>query len=88
MKYIVALWNIAHQNVELIISNYDYHIREIVYPYELREKYPGPDENKHQVITRVPNTPENLERLVHTSPASYKQLVFGKTFYIIPRKTL
>lgn len=42
MKYIVALRNIAHNTVNLITTNYDYHKSEIVYPYELRAKYPRP----------------------------------------------
>lgn len=73
MKYIVALRNIAHNCVELITTNYDYHKGEIVYPHELRKKYPGPDENKHRVIARVPNTPENREQMLIRSIA-YKIL--------------
>ena len=64
MKYIVALRNIAHNSVELITTNYDYNKGEIVYPYDLREKYPGHDENKHRVIARVHDTPENREQLL------------------------
>ena len=64
MKYIVALRNIAHNRVELITTNYDYNKGEIVYPNNLREKYPGYNENRHRVIARLPDTPENREQFM------------------------
>ena len=49
--YEVFLMNMRHRIIERIITFYDYHVGEIVYPFELREKYPGYNENRHKVCS-------------------------------------
>lgn len=49
----VVLRNTRHDTIEIISSPYDFERGDVVYPFSLRDKYPGYDENRHIVV--IPN---------------------------------
>ena len=63
MKYLVKLENVKTGATEAILTDYDYLPGEIVYPFSKRDKYPGFNENRHRVLSRVTWDPGN-RRLV------------------------
>lgn len=63
MKYLVKLENVKTGATEAILTDYDYLPGEIVYPFSKRVKYPGFNENRHRVLSRVTWDPGN-RRLV------------------------
>lgn len=46
----VKVRNVKTGEVNTIETVYDYRVGEVVYPFNLREKYPGYNENKHVVV--------------------------------------
>lgn len=60
--YTIKALNMTHGCYEIFESCYRYHVGEIVYPFELRPKYPGYNENRHRVVACAPGSIAVIEQ--------------------------
>ena len=64
MIYICKTAHCKTSKVHIFRTVYDFQPGDIVYPWHLQPKYPGPGENRHRVIVCVPLDKLTCEQLV------------------------
>lgn len=71
METTLVLMNVTHKVIEVIPTEYDYEVGDCIYPITLRHKYPGQNENLHEV-RMVTNTPvEEVKRQIEKRAETY-----------------